>query len=72
MERNLKKVLQWYGRKQMRKYKVKLVLRRRVNVWVNAANKQEAISKAQELYDSGDNRMYDEFIMGPTVEVERV
>ncbi len=56
----------------MRKYKVKLTLRRRVNVWVNAANKQEAISKAQELYDSGDNRMYDEFIMGPTAEVERV
>jgi hypothetical protein len=56
----------------MRKYKVRLVLRRRVNVWVDAANKQEAISKAQELYETGDNRMYDEFIMGPIAEVERI
>ena len=56
----------------MKKYKVKLVLKRRVNVWVDAVNKQEAISKAQELYQTGDSRMYDEFIMGPTAEVERV
>jgi len=56
----------------MRKYKVKLVMRRRVNVWVEASNKQEAISKAQNLYESGDNKMYDEFIMGPLAEVERI
>jgi len=56
----------------MRKYKVKLVMRRRVNVFVEANNQGEAIEKAQNIYADGNNSMYDEFLMGPLAEVERV
>lgn len=53
-------------------YKVELTLKRRVVVQVKAINQDEAILLAQDIHNSGDARLYDEFILGPDAVVEEL
>jgi len=55
-----------------KKYRVELIMKRRVVVQVKALTEDEACLLAQDIYDTGDNSMYDEFLLGPDAEVEEV
>ncbi len=52
-----------------KKYKVQLIVKRRVRVFVEAENEDQAIELAQDVYATGDNSKYDEFLLGPDAEV---
>lgn len=53
-------------------YRVELIMKRRVVVQVKALDEDEACLLAQDVYETGDNRMYDELILGPEATVEEV
>lgn len=53
-------------------YKVQLIMKRRVVVQVKAENEEDACIIAQDVYAAGDNRLYDEFLLGPDAEVEEI
>jgi hypothetical protein len=55
-----------------KKYKVELIMKRRVVVHVEALDEDDACQVAQDIYDIGDNAMYNEFILGPDATVEEV
>jgi hypothetical protein len=55
-----------------KKYKVELIMKRRVVVHVEAHNEDEACQVAQDVYETGDNVLYNEFILGPDATVEEV
>ena len=55
-----------------KKYKVELIVKRRVVVQVEAQNEDEACLLAQDVYETGDNSLYNEFILGPDATVEEV
>ena len=55
-----------------KKYKVQLIVKRRVRVFVEAENEDQAIELAQDIYATGDNNKYDEFLLGPDAEVEEI
>jgi hypothetical protein len=52
------------------KYKVELTLKRRVVVHVKALSEDEASLVALDVYHTGDDTLYDEFILGPDTKVE--
>ncbi len=53
-----------------KKYKVELIMKRRVVVHVKALDEDEACLIAQDVYETGDSKMYNEFILGPDATVE--
>lgn len=53
-------------------YRVQLIVKRRVVVQVKALNEDDAIMLAQDIYATGDNAIYDEFILGPDAEIEEI
>jgi hypothetical protein len=55
-----------------KKYKVELIMKRRVVVKVEAHDEDEACLLAQDVYETGDNSLYNEFILGPDATVEEV
>ena len=55
-----------------KKYKVELIMKTRVVVQVKAHNEDDACLVAQDVYATGDNALYNEFILGPDATVEEV
>jgi hypothetical protein len=55
-----------------KKYKVQLIVKRRVRVFVEAENEDDACMVAQDIYATGDSNKYDEFLLGPDAEVEEI
>jgi len=55
-----------------KKYKVELIMKRRVVVQVMAHDEDEACLLAQDVYSEGCEGMYSEFILGPDATVEEV
>ena len=55
-----------------KKYRVELIMKRRVVVQVEAHDEDEACLLAQDVYETGDNSLYNEFILGPDATVEEV
>ena len=60
------------NKKDKKKYKVQLIVKRRVRVFVEAVDEDDACMVAQDVYATGDNTLYDEFLLGPDAEVEEV
>lgn len=60
------------SKKDKKKYKVQLIVKRRVRVFVEAVDEEDACMVAQDVYATGDNTLYDEFLLGPDAEVEEV
>lgn len=52
-----------------KKYEVELIMKRRVKTVVEADSEEDACKVAQEVYATGNNTMYDEFILGPDATV---
>lgn len=57
---------------EKKKYKVQLIVKRRVVTIVEATDEEDACMVAQDVYYSGNNKLYDEFLLGPDAEVEEV
>ena len=55
-----------------KKYEVELIMKRRVKTVVLADNEEDACKVAQDVYATGDNTMYDEFIIGPDATVKEL
>lgn len=55
-----------------KKYKVQLIVKRRVVTVVEATDEEDACMVAQDVYATGDNTLYDEFLLGPDAEVEEI
>jgi hypothetical protein len=55
-----------------KKYRVELIMKRRVVVQVESHNEDDACLLAQDIYETGDNSLYNEFILGPDATVEEV
>ena len=55
-----------------KKYRVELIVKRRVVVQVEATDEEDACMVAQDVYYEGDNTKYDEFLLGPDATVEEV
>ena len=55
-----------------KKYKVQLIVKRRVVTVVEANDEEDACMVAQDVYATGDNTRYDEFLLGPDAEVEEL
>ena len=55
-----------------KKYKVELIMKRRVKTVVEADSEEDACKVAQDLYATGNNTMYDEFILGPDATVKEL
>lgn len=53
-------------------YRVELIMKRRVVVQVKAQDEEEACLLAQDVYATGDNKMFNEFIFGPDATVEEL
>ena len=57
---------------QKKKYEVELIMKRRVKTVVEADSEEDACKVAQEVYATGNNTMYDEFILGPDAMVKEL
>ena len=57
---------------EKKKYRVQLIVKRRVVVNVKATDEEDACMVAQDVYSTGDNSLYDEFLLGPDAEVEEI
>ena len=55
-----------------KKYEVELIMKRRVKTVVEADSEEDACKVAQDLYATGNNTMYDEFILGPDATVKEL
>jgi len=55
-----------------KKYEVELIMKRRVKTVVEADSEEDACKVAQEVYATGNNTMYDEFILGPDATVKEL
>ena len=55
-----------------KKYEVELIMKRRVKTIVEADSEEDACKVAQEVYATGNNTMYDEFILGPDATVKEL
>lgn len=55
-----------------KKYEVELIVKRRVKVVVEANSEEDACMVAQDVYATGDNTRYDEFIIGPDATVKEL
>ena len=55
-----------------KKYEVELIMKRRVKTVVKADSEEDACKVAQDLYATGNNTMYDEFILGPDATVKEL
>lgn len=55
-----------------KKYRVELIVKRRVVVVVKAVDEEDAAMVAQDVYATGDNTMYNEFLLGPDAKIEEI
>jgi hypothetical protein len=72
-EGNITSTQTWVEPQQdVKKYRVELIVKRRVVVVVESDNEDDAVMKAQDIYHDGVSGTYDEFILGPDATIEQI